>query len=310
MPRRLGLLTVAAGLACACLAPDDRPEPGSLLVTVSPGEAVMQGVVTADGWSVTYSRAIIALGRVWVGGGRHGLNTSCDTYGVATYGRIFNLLAGGGQKLSQQFALGQCDVGFGLSPPDTDDLLGQGVTEQDKVLMRTPGTDGYEADAGICLLVDGSAARAGQVRSFRWVFRSTFWYEECRVEQGGQLVTGVSLSGGVAQSFDIRVEVERLLRDDVNEATAQLRFEPFAGADQDGDGEITLQELAGVKLQELRGAGAYGTELDGLEPLPDAAPIETLSDYVYRLLLPTLPRFRGTGACRIQPFERGGNGHM
>jgi hypothetical protein len=311
---------LASAFAWSCLTRDDRPPPGSLLVTVSPSAAVLQGVQTEDGWSLTFSKAVVSLGRVGLGG-REGLDTLCDTYSVPRYSRVFNLLSGIGQKLSLQFALGPCEVGFRMSPPDDDALLGVGATEADKTLMRTPGSDPYVGVGGISLMTDGTATRGGESKSFSWVFRQTYKYEQCKLVQAGLTYDGVALVGNEEQTFDIRVEVERLFRDDLKDSRAKLRFDPFATADADLDGLVTLLELTKVDLDRIRGPGAYGFLPD---PEGDAGDSDTgaddsgmleggeaeggggdaaagfapsLADYVYNWLFPTLPRFRDTGSC-------------
>jgi hypothetical protein len=306
----------------SCLTADDRPPPGSLLVTVSPSDAVMQGVETVDGWRIVFSKAVVSIGGVGLGNRGEGLDTTCDTYSEARYTRVLNLLSGAGQKLSQQFALGQCDFGFRLGPPGPDALLGAGATEQDKILMRTPGTEPFVGNSGISLMTHGTATRNGESKSFQWVFRQTVRYRQCKLVQGGQSIEGVVLRGDELQSYDLRVEVERLFHDDLKDSRAQLRFDPFAAADVDSDGLITIEELAKVELDKIRGLGPYGMVPDpeGDAGVSDASDEDTgvpesgtseaglddgglgfltpsLATYLYQQLLPTVPRFRGTGTC-------------
>jgi len=210
------------------------------------------------------------------------------------------------------------------------------VTEADKTLMRTPGTDAYVSLAGISFVTDGTATRGGETKNFQWVFRQAYRYQQCKLVQGGLTYDGVALVGDEAQTYDIRVEVERLFRDDLKDSRAKLRFDPFAAADTDLDGLVTLQELAKVVLDKIRGPGVYGFESDsegdagaseagadasGLLDggVPDggaddaggadaaaAVPL-TLADYVYSWLFPTLPRFRDTGSC-TWTLRQGGRG--
>jgi hypothetical protein len=321
--RILMLLPVAA---LSCLKPDDRPPPGELMITVSPSDAVMNGTVTEDGWALTFSKAIASLGHVGFGG-RHMEQGTCDPYSVARYARIFDLRQGQGQKLSEQFALGHCELGYSVTAPGPDTLLGVGVTDDQKTLMRTPGTDDWVKDGGISLMVDGSASRSGVSVGFRWVFRQNVRYDECKVLIDGQPASGVDFVGNQAQRIDIRIELERLFRDDLK-STAKLRFDPFAGADADHDGLVTFAELTQVQLGSLRAFGPYGLEPDtgeeggegGVEdsgpPMDwdagDAGgphPIMTLADYVYAALFPTVPRFRGDGTCTAAPAPLDGEGY-
>jgi hypothetical protein len=99
----------------------------------------------------------------------------------------------------------------------------------------------------------------------------------------------------VALTYDLLIEVEGLFRDDRDRGAA-LRFDPFANADAvhgDGDGVVTLAELGAVPLDEARATGgAYA-----------GFGVETLADYMYRVLWPTLLRFRGTGSCDVSLEE-------
>jgi hypothetical protein len=56
---------------------------------------------------------------------------------------------------------------------------------------------------------------------------------------------------------------------------------------------VTLEELGEVPLDELRTEGPYGGAVND----------QTLADYVYRTLWPTLLRYRDTGACHVALHE-------
>jgi hypothetical protein len=320
---------VLAATFHGCLPSDDRPTPGSLLMTASPSLAVEQGVATIDGWQLSFQRVTLGVGHVSLGDG-------CNSYSEAQYDRVLDVTKGGGQKISEQFGLGECDVMFRVGAPDADAVLGAGMTDADRTVMRTPGTDPYMTDVGVSIWIEGTASREGVTKTFRWMLREPYRYESCGVTIDGQFTTGVNLVGGESQTFDIRIAAERLFHDDIQETTASLRFDPFAAADTNGDGQITLEELGKVELSKIRGPGPYGTDaavgnfgdaggndLDSATPDagdpdagdpdagdPDAGEagegtIITLQDYVCLILMPTLPRFRDTGSC-VALFGQGG----
>src|SRR5262249_14232557 len=96
-----------------------------------------------------------------------------------------------------------------------------------------------------------------------------------------------------------------------------LRFEPFASADSNNDGNVTLDELRAVPIDKLRDGGAFeaGTyEFDdaGAAVQVRNVAITSLGDYVYVVLMPTLARFRDIGACTanvaLGPGDRGRRG--
>ena len=255
--RIVGFLAAVA----SCLPADDRPPPGSFLVTVSPGPAVQGGTVTADGWNISFGRVLIDVGRISFGG------SSCVQYSDARYDRVVDVTQGTGQKLSQEFGLGQCEnLSFRVSTPSSDAVLGVGVTDADTTLMRTPGSDAYTPSGGISLIVQGVATNGSMSKTFDWQFRTRLRYDNCSVTIDGQPEPGVTLAANDSFVFDIRIDAERLFRDDMKDSTAVLRFAPFADADSiygNNDGVVDLDELSAVSLSMAQGyGGPYGLQPD------------------------------------------------
>jgi hypothetical protein len=303
-----GLFAAGVGLVAlveACVPADDRPTPGSVTFTVSPSPAVANGVVTADGWKIGFERVLIGIGSARLGDG-------CNSYSEANYDRVLDVTKESGQKLSILHGIGQCDIRFRVGTPSSDALLGAGVTEDDKSAMRTPGADPYVPLNGIALSVAGVATRGDVTKRFTLVFRPRVRYANCRLDADASIA--VDLQSNVDQVFDIRIEGEAVLRDDVDASTARLRFDPFAAADTNGDGNVTLDELRQVPISSIKDAGAFEAgsyEFDedaGVFKLGKTIVISTLGDYVYELLMPTLPRFRDIGTCTAGLGGRGGLG--
>jgi hypothetical protein len=318
-------IALALAVVYACVPADDRPPPGVLTVTVSPSPAMDAGVTTADGWRLSFERVFVAMGN-------EGFSDSCTAYGEADYDRILDVGNGAGQKLGILHGIGRCDLRFRLGPPSTDVVLGESVTQDDKIAMQTPLPDAYTVSgggpaggAGASIDVAGTAVKDGVTKHFHVVYRRRVRYQRCTpnapppdasVAELDQSIAfddaGASVELGEKQEtvFDLRIEPEALFRDDLNPTSAALRFDAFAAADVDNDGNVTLDELRGVPIATLHDAGAFeaGTyDVDDAGVLRRGRPIviESLGDFIYELLLPTLPRFRDVGWCVWTSGRRG-----
>ncbi len=290
--RILGALLCLLG--SGCLPDDTRPEPGSVLTTMTGSEAARNSVVTEDGWTLTFGRALLNVGPMQLG-------DECQKYAEYSepgYDRILDVTRDGAQKVSIMFGLGRCDIDFATTPPSGDAVRGAGVTEADKAALRTPGSDRFVTNDGVVLHLEGAGERAGRRVSFAWDIRQRLFFKKCVVSVKGMEQAGLDLRGGTDLEVDLLAEVEALFRDDVARDGARLRFDPFASADARGDrdGVVTLDELRSVTLQELRTDGAYG--------VGDAEDtVASLDAYIYRVLWPTFLRYRGTGECSVALVE-------
>jgi hypothetical protein len=112
---------------------------------------------------------------------------------------------------------------------------------------------------------------------------------------------GVDLVSGGATTIDIRMHGESLFLDSINLATASLRFDILAAADDkygNGDGDITLAELGQVPLTDIGLHGRYvQLETDVGAAPPGLSTWTTLEDFVYLGLFPKVARFEDTGTC-------------
>lgn len=327
-------LLVAALIAAApaCLPTDTRTPPGSLYTSVTGSDMTEHGIkATDDGWSISFERVLVGIGVLNLGdvGG-----ASCNRYSNRGYMRLLELRVPGPQKLSIAYALGQCDVSFRLRYPGNDSVLGADVTGADRTFMDTPDPSDPYADvgrSGIAVYVQGTARRGAAVEHFAWAFRRRINYRNCGNDATDAGPRGFSFHSHNAFKADIAIHAEALFQDRRDPATAKLHFQPYADADTNHDGVVTLDELgavpaskAGIKDLASSGLGGIGVlggaeagvgGLGGLGGPPDAAPggfeggvaIEggmvpspTLEDYVYLRLVPAMVQYRGVaGSCSV-----------
>jgi hypothetical protein len=279
-----------------CLPKDTRPPPALVRVTATPSPATQAGKLeTDDGWTITFDRVLLAIGRVSLDGNH------CSTYSEARYSRVLTLVgAPSAQKISDSYALGQCDFGFGVSTADVDALLGVGASAADLGLLRTAGSDRYAGTSGAVLLVQGSARKGSETERFDWSFRSRMRYRECSSIVDGQQLRGLDLPQDAELDVDIELHAEALFRTSLDPTVTTLGFDTLASADAlvgNHDGELTLDELGALPLSDAQLGGGFG--------VADAGAPEwlTLEDYVYLGAAPTIARYRGSGTCTLPSMQ-------
>jgi hypothetical protein len=293
----LGAALIAACVS-GCLPEDTRPEPGSLLTTVTGSVSTREGVTTADGWRLSFDRALLLIGPMQLG-------DECNKHAEFSepgYERLLDVTYPDPQKLSIMYGVGSCDVDFkvGVGEERNDVLLGAGVSDADMTFQLTGGTDPFiDAPNGVALHVEGRAVQGALTEFFVWDIRQTLFFVECSAIVQSGLEAGLTLHNGEARTYDLLLEVEALFSNDVYTETADLRFDPFADADTtlgNADGLITLDELDRVSLRDLdaAGIGPYGTLLTNAE---------TLGEYVYEEQWRAMLRFRDTGKCTVSTVE-------
>lgn len=291
--RALSALFALPLLVSACLPDDTRAPPGKLVVTVSADEALSQGIAsTEDGWSITYTRFLVVLGGVRLGGDGPGSDGDCDAYTESHYGRIFELTGPSPQRVMVGYALGTCRFGFRVASPSWDTLLGSGVSAADDTFLRTPGSDAHATNAGISVHIEGSARRLAVTKTFNWSFRRFIEYDECVVPSDDQTGGELAFSADQTTAVDILIRGGALFQNAPFEQEVLPRFEPYRAADDEHgnhDGDVTLEELQNSPLPE----GVL------THPL-----IETLGDRLYLQLLPEIARFQGVGRCQVSSSEK------
>ncbi len=297
--RRVLVVTVGAVVGwMGCLPGDTRPTPARVDVTAVASSVTRGGLSTSDGWTVSFDRVAMGIGSVDLDG------ENCTDYGRARYQWLIDFALAGEEKIGTIFGLGDCTLKFRVRVPSlTRTVYGAGATDALFERMRELDTDFWEVQNRIALLVRGRAERDGVAKTFDWAFRRGHEYYRCaRTDGQGNLdVLRLDAPSHEARRVEIRAEeLFRLLPSD----DAPFVFDPYADADCDDDGTITVNELATVSLDDIAGAGGADPGGDeGIEGLTvcglsdHSIDFDTLGDRVYRDLLPRVARLSGGEAC-------------
>jgi hypothetical protein len=276
----LGVRAAALSLAAAALAgcgDDGASGTGSVAFSTWGEDYIEQEIPAADledGWSIQFHRFLLVLRNVTVadrdgnvGARMQGSilvdHTAPGAKPVATF---HDLEAGPWERVSYE-----------IGPPDADTALA-GATEADGELMR---------GAGASVHVEATARMGDAEKRIDWTFTAATRYADCAGEKDGKPTQGVLVTNGGTDTVELTIHGDHFFYDDLQAASAKRRFGPIAAADADDDGEVTLEELAAVRLVEIE-EGPYGTG--------SAGNVDDLGAFVAALAR-TLGHFRGEGEC-------------
>lgn len=305
--RVLAIAALAGGgalLSASCLPGDERPEPGSILVSVKSTPNTRAPFETDDRWTVTIERFVAGVGDVRLNDaddveGQEEPET-CNDYAETRYERLYDFaVLDGTEKVGLVYGLGDCNVEVRLQPPGDDPVLGTGASEKDVEQMRLRGTDDYAEEERTSLYVVGSATKEEKTKRFAWAFRTSFEVRRCGTDVEPESDTLVSLEGGDEHALVFEVRAEELFRRAPADIS-RLSFDLIAKADDDGDadGDVTFAELAeiGAPLDEYQ----FDDE--------DIEPPENMADLIYEQLYLRVVRVAGGAVCEIEPRDRGPGG--
>lgn len=167
------------------------------------------------------------------------------------------------------------DVRFAIAPAaaatGAGDVLAEDVTRM--------------TAAGLSLYLEGTVAKGGLSKRFAWGFTGNTLYTACRSDALGE---GLTVPVGGAVELQLTLHGDHPWYDALTGAP-KLRAQGLVDADADGDGEVTLEELAAVPLTRFP-AGQYDTT--------GAAGVKTLRDFVTSLTR-TVGHFQGEGECDV-----------
>ncbi|MBS2013281.1 MAG: hypothetical protein JST00_10365 [Deltaproteobacteria bacterium] len=255
---------------------------GALELTTS-APTVEQAFTTADGWSIKYDRFLVHVSAVTVAG-LDGVVTASASK------QLFDQVAPAPKSLvtgSLRRARPWEDVSLQIGPvaADAEVTAIAPVNDADVERMKKDG---------FALYVEGKATKAGAPTvAFKWGFTTDTLYKECGGEVGGAFRPGLLVPVDGSDTADVAMRGDVLFRDDAVD-TAAVRFDAFAAADADKNGEVTQAELEAVTLESLRtaGRGAYGTA---------GKDVTTLKGFVEQRTQNLVGSFRAKGGCKATP---------
>lgn len=244
------------------------------------GEGYIEDQIPAsefeDGWSVRYDRFLIVI---------RSIDVADDTGNVVAmleHPRLVNHKQPGVKPIvtfPNLDAKNYGRVSYAIGPISNDTEL-LSATDDDRALMAAGGYSVY---------VEGVAEKQGSTKRFAWGFTDTTLYVNCTGDIDGKEVAGVQIRTGGTDAAEITIHGDHLFYDDLQSPDAKLRFDNIAAADQDQNGEVTMDELAAVRLASIpESAGSYGTG--------SASHVGDLGAFV-RALTRTIGHFRGEGHC-------------
>lgn len=275
----ISFFTAASALACSS------EESGNIAFTSWGEEYIQEEIpasVFADGWTIKYSKFLVTFSDVKVLDG---------TNAVAALPKpvVVNHVTPGVKSLASFPGLetGRYGVEYSLGPA-SDALLLPGVDAADFATMKANGWS---------IWIAGTASKNGVTKSFSWGFSTNTKLIDCEGELNGKTELGTVVTSGGTDTIELTIHGDHFFYDDLQDPAAKTRFQHLADADVGangaaGDGVITQEELAAVKLVDIPAEkGKFG--------IGGASSVKDLGAFV-AFLSRTIGHFRGEGECHVQ----------
>jgi hypothetical protein len=288
--RTIGTGLLAGAIACSCTT-NDADGKGTVTFTTWGEEYIEQGippmdadgrVVVEDGWTIAFDKFLVVISDVSVA------EEGKAPVATLAVSKLFDMHLPG-EKLVASFpdlpAKAYSNVSWAIAPATSTTELGPGTTDADRAMM---------VEKGHSIWVSATASKGSVSKKIAWGFTTSTLYDRCKAEKEGREVDGVVVTNGGTDSVQLTIHGDHLFYDDLQSPDAKVRFDAIANADADGDGEVTLEELAAVDLADPSkiAVGTYGTG--------SAAGIHDLRAFV-EALSRTIGHFRGEGECVTRP---------
>lgn len=229
----------------------------------------------ADGWSVRFTKFLIAIDGITVADG--------DAVGVKhTEQRVFDMTKPGKKAIfeAELAAKEWPNVSFRIGPVGTGAVVDASATDEDLQRMQ---------QGGFSVVIEGVGSKGDVSKSFSWAFASDTTYKNCKGEISGAVRAGAVVTEGGTDSIELTIHGDHFFYDDLASADAKLRFANMAAADANDDGVISQEELGAIELADLT---------DGTYRTGGFADVVTYAEFIARLSQ-SLGHYRGEGECEL-----------
>ncbi|MEM7158699.1 MAG: hypothetical protein AAF799_38010 [Myxococcota bacterium] len=208
------------------------PEALAVVELTAYGEEFVEDEIPAsafvDGWSIEFSRFVVALTDIEVDG----------------------------EPLPGHFAIDLRDDSSGEGHHLGEVVVPAGARPQITYRVAPLPEPGLMPEPGASLVVEGRAQRGEQTISFAWSFDTDTRYEHCEGVE--------ALDSDLGNRSELTLHADHLFYDDLEAPDPNLAFDAIAAADTDGDGDVTMDELDAVQLgaaERYQGGGGQITDL-------------------------------------------------
>lgn len=224
------LVAISRGMMSVALAACSDPAPGTLEVYVYGEEYIEDSIpsdVFVDGWSVTFNKFLVSIGNVAAQAGHQ-----VDELNHPEF-QVFDLAAssgGHGVRVATFDAPAGTYDHFGyVIAPDGGATAGNAEAEDVAALI----VDGFG------VRVVGVATKGEDTIQFDWGFPLSATYSHCEIED--------EVDGNIV-AIQATIHGDHLFYDDAVSADPNVTFDLIAASDENSDGVVTAQELAGTDL--------------------------------------------------------------
>ncbi len=225
-----------------------------------------------DGFTVKYTKFLVAISDIRIGDATGEIGASADEQ------RVWDLHLVGPHAVTTLADLEdkRWDAVEATVKPASGATRGN-AADADVAMMNT---------SGYSIFVAGTIETSSTSKSFNWGFTTATRYFHCEEDDGS---LGVVVPNGGTADIQFTNHGDHLFYDDLQADDTKLRATELVKADRGDDGEVTLEDLAGVDLTTVPD-GQYGGG-DGS--------VENMRQFVTALSR-TIIHFNGEGECTIE----------